>query len=74
MSDVWFTTSTVTCPACGHRQDEEMPGQLWSLECKGCGAVMHPPQGGCCVFCAYGDAPCPDEQIGRSCSCGLEGA
>lgn len=74
MADVWFTTSTVTCPACGHRQEEEMPGQLWSLACKGCGTVMHPPKGECCVFCAYGDVPCPDAQISRSCSCGSEGA
>ena len=74
MSDVWFTSTTITCPVCGHRQTEDMPGQLWSLTCKGCGHVMHPPKGECCVFCAYGDAPCPDAQITSSCSCGAEGA
>lgn len=74
MADVWFDTSTVTCPQCGHRQAEKMPGQLWSLECKHCGQVMHPPKGQCCVFCAYGDVPCPDAQLSASCSCGSEGA
>lgn len=74
MSDYWFTSSTVTCPACGHSQVEKMPGQLWALTCKGCGKVMHPPKGECCVFCAFGDAPCPDAQIASSCSCGSEGA
>lgn len=73
MSDIWFASSTVTCPACGHRQAEEMPGPLWQLACARCGHVMHPPPGECCVFCAYGDVPCPDAQIAGSCSCGAQG-
>lgn len=69
---VWSDTSTVTCPACGNQQSETMPGSLWELECTHCGHRMHPPKGGCCVFCAYGDWPCPDQQIAGSCSCGSE--
>ncbi|MBW7850654.1 MAG: hypothetical protein H3C38_09180 [Rhodospirillales bacterium] len=69
----FFTDCTVTCPRCGHAQVEAMPGRLWALECAACGHAMHPPQGGCCVFCAYGDVPCPDAQREASCSCGTEG-
>lgn len=74
MADVWFDTCEVTCPNCGHVQVEEMPGQLSELKCKGCGEVMHTPKGECCVFCVYGNVPCPDAQIAGSCSCGSEGA
>jgi len=70
----FFTDCTVTCPSCGHSQMvEDMPGRLWALACAGCGRVMHPPAGGCCVFCAYGDVPCPGTQREASCSCGTEG-
>jgi ArsR family transcriptional regulator len=31
-------------------------------ECKGCGALLKPEAGDCCVFCSYGDAPCPPFQ------------
>jgi len=68
-----YEQSTVTCPRCGERRTLEMPGRLWSLICEACGHVMHPPEGGCCVFCAYGDIPCPGAQREASCSCGTEG-
>ena len=35
-------------------------------QCKGCGALLKPKDGDCCVFCSYGDAPCPPIQAGRS--------
>ena len=31
-------------------------------ECKGCGALLKPRAGDCCVFCSYGSAPCPPIQ------------
>jgi hypothetical protein len=31
--------------------------------CKGCGKVLKPFKGECCVFCAYGDTPCPTTQM-----------
>jgi hypothetical protein len=71
---IMFPDCTVTCPLCGHKQVETMPGRLWALTCTGCGHVMHPPPGQCCVFCAFGDVPCPGTQREVSCSCGTEGA
>jgi hypothetical protein len=38
------------------------------FDCPGCGAVLRPKTGDCCVFCSYGDAPCPPRQ-GSSASC-----
>jgi hypothetical protein len=28
-------------------------------DCKGCGVVLKPKPGDCCVFCSYGDVACP---------------
>lgn len=36
-------------------------------ECAGCGARLTPKAGDCCVFCSYGDVPCPPEQAARAC-------
>jgi hypothetical protein len=42
-------------------------------ERKGCGALLKPLAGDCCVFCSYGDAPCPPiqeaSQHGRAAGC-----
>ncbi|MGJ0503767.1 MAG: GDCCVxC domain-containing (seleno)protein [Methylocystis sp.] len=56
--------STITCPLCGHRAKESMPVDACQFfyECKGCGALLKPKFGTCCVFCSYGDAPCPPIQ------------
>ncbi|WP_281806678.1 GDCCVxC domain-containing (seleno)protein [Methylocystis echinoides] len=58
------TLSTIICPSCGHRATETMPTDacLVIYECKGCGARLKPTPGDCCVFCSYGDAPCPPVQ------------
>ena len=60
-------TSTITCPHCGHRETETMPTDAcqWFYECKGCGALLKPKEGDCCVFCSYGDVPCPPIQEAR---------
>jgi hypothetical protein len=34
-------------------------------DCPGCGAVLRPKPGDCCVFCSYGDRPCPPVQAAR---------
>ncbi len=39
----------------------------WFYECKGCGALLRPKPGDCCVFCSYGDTPCPPIQQDRGC-------
>lgn len=68
--------STITCPACGQRSTETMPEDAcqYFYRCKRCGLEMRPKKGDCCVFCSYGDVPCPpvQEQRGecRKGSCG----
>ena len=63
--------STITCPECGHVETETMPTDAcqWFYDCKGCGAVLNPKKGDCCVFCSYGSTPCPPIQQGQGC-CG----
>ncbi|WMC12201.1 GDCCVxC domain-containing (seleno)protein [Oceanimonas pelagia] len=62
-------TSEVTCPKCGHRETETMPEDAcqYFYECKNCKAMLKPRHGDCCVFCSYGDTPCPPVQRGQSC-------
>jgi hypothetical protein len=57
--------STVECPACGHRESETMHEDAcqYFYKCKGCGKVLKPAPGKCCVFCTYGDVPCPTTQM-----------
>ena len=58
------TRSTITCPLCGHRKTELMRTDAcqYFYDCAGCGAVLKPKTGDCCVFCSYGNAPCPPVQ------------
>jgi hypothetical protein len=60
--------STLTCPRCGHRETETMPTDACQFfyDCKGCGAVLRPLEGDCCVFCSYGTMPCPPIQDARA--------
>ena len=59
--------STITCPVCGHANAETMPIDAcqYFYDCKGCGAVLRPKAGDCCVFCSYGTLPCPPVQVVR---------
>jgi len=61
--------STITCPHCGHATTETMPTDacLWFHDCTGCGALLRPKPGDCCVFCSYGSVPCPPVQTGGGC-------
>lgn len=62
--------STITCPACGHHQAETMPTDCcqYFYDCKGCGTMLKPRPGDCCVFCSFGDVPCPPvQEAGKSC-------
>jgi hypothetical protein len=60
-------TSRLTCPECGHQKSEAMPSDacLYFYECTGCGALLKPKAGDCCVFCSYGTVPCPPIQEAR---------
>jgi hypothetical protein len=67
--------SEITCPLCGHRQTETMPTDACQFfyDCTGCGAVLKPKPGDCCVYCSYGSVPCPPvpeaKRTGKSTSC-----
>jgi len=54
----------LTCPHCGHRARETMPEDscLYFYDCAGCGVLLRPLDGDCCVFCSYADVPCPPVQ------------
>ncbi|WP_081766855.1 MULTISPECIES: GDCCVxC domain-containing (seleno)protein [Phyllobacteriaceae] len=60
--------STITCPHCGHTAVEQMPTDACQFfyECKGCGTLLRPKDGDCCVFCSYGSVPCPPIQEERA--------
>ncbi len=57
--------STIVCPVCGHHESETMHEDAiqYFYKCKGCGRIIKPIKGDCCVFCSYGDVPCPTTQM-----------
>jgi hypothetical protein len=61
--------STITCPHCGTQATETMPENACQVryECSGCGAMLTPKPGDCCVYCSYGTVPCPPIQTDGSC-------
>jgi len=64
-------TSTITCLHCGHRRQETMSMDAcqYFYECEHCGTLLKPQRGDCCVFCSYGDVPCPPVQESGKGSC-----
>jgi hypothetical protein len=54
----------VTCPHCRHAAPAAMPDDacLYYFDCPGCGVMLSPLPGDCCVFCSYGSVPCPSVQ------------
>jgi hypothetical protein len=60
--------STLTCPKCGGASVETMPTDACQFfyDCRHCGEVLRPLKGDCCVFCSYGDVPCPPIQEARA--------
>lgn len=65
--------STITCPECGTLKTETMPTNACQFfyDCSGCGAVLRPLPGDCCVFCSYGTVACPPIQAeGKGDCCG----
>jgi transcription elongation factor Elf1 len=56
----------LTCPACGHHQREAMPRNacVRFYVCGACGARHGTRPGNCCVFCSWGDRPCPPRREG----------
>ena len=60
---------TITCPTCKHAAVEAMPIDrcVYFYECAGCGMVLKPKTGDCCVYCSYGDKRCPFVQDDTPC-------
>ncbi len=69
MSEEFLPRSTLSCPQCCHRSTDTMPTDAcqYFYDCKGCGAVLKPHAGDCCVYCSYGDVKCPPIQMGDGC-------
>jgi hypothetical protein len=63
--------STITCPSCGTTKAEVMPTDACQFfcDCTGCGALLRPKTGDCCVFCSYGSVPCLPIQAGETPTC-----
>jgi len=61
--------ATITCPHCAHRKMERMPENVCVVfyDCAGCGRLLRPLGSDCCVFCSFGDVPCPPVQNQRDC-------
>ena len=59
--------AVITCPNCGTAQTETMPTDACQFfyECPGCGELLRPKPGDCCVFCSYGSVACPPKQMGH---------
>ena len=65
--------STITYPSCSHQASETMSTNACQhfYDCKGCGEVLKPLPGDCCVFCSYGSVPCPPIQESGGAVCPL---
>ena len=61
--------SNLTCPICGHTENITMPEDhcVYFYKCEECGELLKPLPGDCCVFCSYGDTPCPSIQAKKDC-------
>ena len=61
--------STLVCPRCGFAKEETMPEDACQFfyQCAGCGALLKPKPGDCCVFCSYGSVKCPPRQAQAGC-------
>ncbi len=68
MSDI-VEFSTIECPHCGHQARERMLTNACQFfyDCTGCGELLKPNSGDCCVFCSFGDVKCPPIQMGQGC-------
>ena len=57
----------IKCPRCAHIASETMPADIcqYFYDCTGCGRLLRPKIGDCCVYCSHGDVPCPPVQVER---------
>lgn len=63
--------SIIKCPECGYSKEELMPTNACQFfyKCTKCEVVLKPLKGDCCVFCSYGNNPCPPMQENGKCDC-----
>lgn len=56
--------SRVTCPGCNYSEEIAMPTDYCQFfhECSRCGTLLKAKEDSCCIFCSYGDVPCPPVQ------------
>ncbi|MFK5883827.1 MAG: GDCCVxC domain-containing (seleno)protein [Candidatus Izemoplasma sp.] len=56
--------SNLKCPHCGYIKNVTMPTDrcVYFFTCEKCHKDFTPKSGDCCVFCSYGDNPCPSIQ------------
>ncbi|MDE0281696.1 MAG: hypothetical protein OXN16_11555 [Gammaproteobacteria bacterium] len=61
--------STLTCPECGYQSKDRMPVDACQFyyDCRSCGSLLRPKADDCCVYCSFGDVPCPPIQVGSAC-------
>ena len=64
MANTITLQSTITCPHCGFQKEETMPTNACQFfyTCTNCNALLKPKAGDCCIFCTYGNVPCPPIQ------------
>ncbi|MFX0014988.1 MAG: GDCCVxC domain-containing (seleno)protein [Promethearchaeota archaeon] len=57
-------TSKLTCPKCSFTETLEMPVDHCVVlhKCINCQYILQPKNENCCIFCSYGDTPCPSKQ------------
>jgi hypothetical protein len=69
---MFIPESTITCPKCGGTKKETMPinSCQYFYKCSFCGEILKPKHGDCCVYCSYGDVPCPSIQEQKGGCCG----
>ena len=69
MANTITLQSTITCPQCGFQKEETMPTDACQFfyTCTNCNTLLKPKEGDCCVFCTYGNVPCPPIQEDKSC-------
>ena len=58
--------AVITCPLCRHASEAQIPVDacVFFYDCEGCGTVLRPKPGDCCVFCSYGTVRCPSAATG----------
>ncbi|MBX9785292.1 MAG: hypothetical protein K2X48_18560 [Chitinophagaceae bacterium] len=69
MKETIILQSVITCPFCGFQKEETMPADAcqYFYKCTNCKTILKPKHGDCCVFCSYGNVPCPLVQQDKSC-------